>query len=337
METQPLQQLSPHIWVALGRFDFPVQIPLNHTLEEPEKKNYCMFDLGQGSGDCFFEYRPVDVQRVSNTAWWSEDEPVLFECRASIIAILPDAKRRVENFVEYCLDWLSLCYGVAAGNPRWQCLYDETELNACYTSDGTTFTLLNFGKPTFTTTGARNHLIAKTRFDEDIARCARWLRKAMLSTNIEDRFLLWYATCETLSRKIKDGDKRQTTCKLCNNAYETGTDDHAGFKHILKELFDNNEINSKEVYRRLNRLRGSIAHGGKHPKDVFLELLEYESIIKAAALASLAQVTDIPRESLNLLNFGCVDISPICQVKLEDYDPSAAWGCSITERLRKTE
>ena len=291
-------------------------------------------DFSQGSGDGYFEYRPIDVQRASSSSWWSEDEPVLFECRASIVAPLSDAKRRAATFVEHCLDWLSLLHGVAAGTPRWEYLYDETELNACRTSDGTTFTVLPIGKPTFTTSGARNHLIATTLFDEEIARCARWLRKAMLSTNIEDRFLLLFATCETLSRKIKVGDKRQVTCPQCQDSYEIDPGvDHAGFKQILDELFADD---AKKVYRTLNRLRGSIAHGGKHPKELFSDLLQYESIIKATALASLAHVMGVPRESLDLLNFGHFEIMPICMAKLEDNDPSDAWGCSITERLQRS-
>ncbi len=60
----------------------------------------------------------------------------------------------------------------------------------------------------------------------------------MLSSNMEDRFLLLFATCENLSRRIKVGDKRTVTCPKCQDSYEIDPGvDHAGFKTILDELF----------------------------------------------------------------------------------------------------
>lgn len=332
MQSPNPPQFSPHLWVALGRFDFPVQIALNPTQVGLDQKPCFVWDLSKGTGDGYLEYRPLDLERASKSTWWSDDEPVLFEFRASVIAAVPEVKRRVATFVEHCLDWLSLLHGVAAGVPRWEYFYDETELNACRTGEATQYTVMPSAMPTFSTNLARNLPLAGVRFDEDVARSARWLRKAMLSSNIEDRFLLLFATCESLSRRMKVGDNRTVTCPKCQESYQIDPGvDHAGFKTILDELFPEH---GKKAYRELNRLRGSIAHGGKHPKVLFPQLIQLEPVVKAAALASLAKVLGLPSRALDLLNYGHFEIMPICVAKFTGKDPYDAWGQSITESLK---
>jgi hypothetical protein len=326
------QHDSPQLWVGLGRFDFPVQLQLDLPQLDLNKKPRFVMDFSQGTGDGYFEFRPLDFERASTSSWWSRDEPVLFEFRASVVAALPDAMRRASTFVEHYLDWLSLFHGVAAADPKWDYLFNETELEACRVGTRTEFTSLAIGTPTFSTGPARNLALATASFDEEVARSARWLRKAMLSSNMEDRFLLLFATCEDLSRRIKVGDKRTVTCPKCQDSKEIDPGvDHAGFKTILEELFG---ADGKRAYKDLNRLRGSIAHGGKHPKLLFPQLLQFEPVVKAAALASLAKVLGVSREALDLLNFGYFECGAVCVAKFDEKDPSDAWGRSITESLK---
>ncbi len=119
MEPSTPQHDSPQLWVGLGRFDFPVQLQLDLAQLDLNKKPRFVMDFSRGTGDGYFEFRPLDFERASTRSWWSRDEPVLFEFRASVVAALPNAVRRASTFVEHCLDWLSLFHGVAAADPNW--------------------------------------------------------------------------------------------------------------------------------------------------------------------------------------------------------------------------
>lgn len=320
--------MAPSLWVASGRFEFPVQIPFDLTKgTEPPTM---MIDPSNGSGDGFFQFKAVDVVRVASRSW--SDDPIWFDFRASVIAPMAEVKRRAETFVECCLDWFSLIHGVAASAPKLSLLYNEADLQACRAGSVQTFAIMPIGTPTFATTVTQNPAFSSIILDADMIRCMRFLRKAMLSTNIEDRFLVLFLICETLSRRIAKGDLKTNSCKLCGGTWEEPPHvDHAGFKQILQLLFPED---SQKLYKTLYGLRSTIAHGGKHPDSLCGKLVQFEPIILSAATASMATVAGMPPDSLRMINFGYFELLPIGFAEFKSGDPSSSWGHSVTDAIQ---
>jgi hypothetical protein len=71
-----------NIWVVEGQIDLPVVLP---QIEGKPPTSGISLNFSGGTGDGYIELRSVDSARTQQSVWWSRNEPILFDFRASVV------------------------------------------------------------------------------------------------------------------------------------------------------------------------------------------------------------------------------------------------------------
>jgi hypothetical protein len=180
-----------NMWIVEGQIDLPVVLP--QIEGKPPTSGICL-DFSGGTGDGYIELRSADHARTQQSVWWSRNEPILFDFRASVIGHgLLNGWQRAMSFLDRALDRLSFLSGVPASLASVSMLYNETQLEACRRGERTHVDCAPAGIPTQNAQPLQNpHLVPNLKPSERCTRALRWFRKGLASEDPDDRFLAFY-------------------------------------------------------------------------------------------------------------------------------------------------
>ncbi len=203
-----------NIWVVEGQIDLPVVLP---QIEGKPPTSGISLNFSGGTGDGYIELRSVDPARTQQSVWWSRNEPILFDFRASVVGRgLLSGWHRAMSFLNQTLDRLSFLSGAPASLVSISILYSETQLEACRRGERTHVDCAPGGIPTQNTQPIQNpHLMPNLQPSERCKRALRWFRKGLASDDPDDRFLAFYMALECVSDDIEETKQKTHTCSKC--------------------------------------------------------------------------------------------------------------------------
>jgi hypothetical protein len=317
------------LWVLEGSLDLPIYF----SRQNPDDKNVVrgMFiDFSGQSGDGVIEFRAEDAARINQSVWWSRDEPVRFDFRASVRAgSMIDAWLRSVDFLEQALDRLTVLAGEPAQILQAGLLYNESQLEECRVAKCSEFECTTHGVQTRKTSPFSNiHVIDRLQPSDRAKRALRWFRKGLLNENIEDRFLAFYFTLECISNDVKETVEKHHICQSCGKSTGISKAQTDGIKALIARYPEA----PKSLFSKIGKVRASLVHGGD-PADRE-RVRQLEPIVRTLAADGIALSLGIDPVSVRVTDTSRMDIIPIMRgVYDPKLDPANKWGRSMTAFL----
>ncbi len=326
----------PDLWVLEGKLDIPVFFPKQDTTGTRAVSGLFL-DFSGRSGDGLIELRAQQTDRINQSVWWSRDEPVSFEFRASVIAgSMPEAWLRSYDFLEQMLDRLTLLTGTPARLLEAGVLYNESELEDCRRGKRTEFECTTHGVPTRKTAPFANiHVVDRLIPSERAQRALRWLRKGLTYDNAEDRFLTFYFALECISNDIKETSEKTHTCRNCGKSTGIAKAQTDG----IRALIQRHPEARASLFADLGKARAKLVHGGDPKVRQMVKVLEPTA--RTLAVEGIALSLGVDPASLRMTDSSTAELFPILRGTYEaGSDPATKWGRSMTafvEELKRMD
>lgn len=314
------------LWVLEGKLDLPVFFPKQEAGGDRVVRGLFL-DFSGRTGDGLIELRAEDATKINQSVWWSRDEPVRFEFRASVkAASMLEAWLRSFDFLEQTLDRLTLLAGTPAQLLEAGMLYNESHLEECRHGKRLEFECTTHGVPTRKTAPFTNvHVIDQLFPSERAKRALRWFRKGLSNQNIEDRFLAFYFSLECISNDIKETVEKTHTCQSCGKATGISKAQTDG----IKALIGRHPAAPTSLFSDISKARARLVHGGDPAAQEVVRALE--PTVRALAAEGIALSLGVEPASIRVTDTSRVEIIPIMQGIYErNMDPAAKWGRSMT-------
>ena len=323
---------SSDLWVLEGTLDLPVFFP-----KQPAAGDCVVGGLFLNfspTGDGLIELRAQDTEKINQSVWWSRDEPVRFEFRASIRAVsMPQACLRSYDFLEQMLDRLTFLAGCPARLLEVGTLYNDSQLEECRHGKQAHFECTTHMLPTRATAPLANaHVLARLKPSERAKRALRWFRKGHLYENVEDRFLAFYFCLECISNDIEEPIEKTHMCQNCGKPTGISKAQTDGIKALIQR---HPEL-PPSLFADLGKARAKLVHGGDPaPLEMVRRL---EPTVRTLAAEGIALSLGVDPTSVRMTDTSSPDIMPIlrCTYKA-DSDRAAKWGRSMTRFVKDLE
>lgn len=329
--TTPVDAPVQHsdLWVMEGVLDLPAFLP-KQELTGNHAARGLLLDFSGRTGDGLIELRASDAARVKEPVWWSTDDPVRFEFRASVRApTLFDAWPRSADFLEQMLDRLTFLSGAPTRSLQRGMLYNETQIEECRNGRLSEFECTTHGTAVRKTAPFTNlHTTSQFLPSDRTKRALRWFRKGLTNQNVEDRFLAFYFSLECISNDIKETIEKTHTCKKCGESTGIQRSQTDG----IKALIARHPETPNSLFAQLGRTRAKLVHGNDpNAHDAVKQL---EPTIRSLAAEGIALSLRVDPASIRVVDTSCPEIIPLMRGSYDpSTDPAGKWGRSITTLL----
>ncbi len=325
--TNPVaDKMKMHLWVVEAILDIPVQF-LNDG-----KESFIYLNLGGDDPDGFVQMRPIDKERAGRSDWWSQREPIEFECRALVRA--KDemfALLRGKELYEHAADRLTLLTGYPVRVIAVGMVYDEDELKDCITGNATEYSATTGGEEVVKTQLPKNAKFPSLVMPPKSALAAiRWFRRGMIATLKTEQYLFYFFALESIAKHVPDvtrGPKRKPNGKL-----DKGLESQESA--AIKKLLSRHKDMPTNARQFLAKIRARIAHG-----NLDIQTLQQASdnchVVQRLALDGIALVYGLDPSYVNVLQSAPFDhLTPIMKApySVED-DPINRWGGGLLSDL----
>jgi hypothetical protein len=330
MASKPNEPASlKSLWVLEGKLDLPVFFaPVGESGASGVKGLF--LDFSGASGDGIIELHACDAHRVNNSVWWSPDAPVLFDFRACVLACsMSEAWMRSGDFLEQMLDRLTFIAGVPVQLIEAGMLYNESQMQLCRTGAATEFECTTYGLPCRTTSPIANvHVVDKLIPSDRAKRALRWFRKAMCSSNAEDRFLAYYFSLECVSNDIKATAVKTHSCQKCGESTGIQKAQTDGIKLLIERHKDL----PKSLFRDLGSTRAKLVHGADSSGTEMA--IRLEPIARMLAAEGIAMSLQLSPDSIRIQDTSIPVVMPIIRTRYDDASERLdIWGRTMTSMI----
>ena len=331
-----LEGAQDDLWVLEGQLDLPVVLPS----VEGKITQGLRLHLGSRPGDGYIEVQAANPERVRESVWWSRDEPVVFNFRASVIARgLQNAMGRANSFLDQGFDRLTFLAGVPVAAISMSLLYNETQLEACRAGTRTAVDCAPRGTPTRNTQPIQNlHLWPQLlgSVSGRAKRALRWFRKALSSTDPDDRFLAFYLALECISDDILETTQKTHRCPKCHE--DTGIS--KAHTDGIKTLISRHAGLPANTFQTLGRARAKLVHEGISSSGLSLKKTDSAQAFSAAAVlqelaaAGIATSLSVDPDSVHVVDVAPLDATVVAEFPYAEAEgPRTRWPKSIREVL----
>jgi len=329
-----------NMWIVEGQIDLPIILP---QIEGKLPTSGICLDFSGGTGDGYIELWSADPARTQQSVWWSRNEPILFDFRASVIGHgLLNGWQRAMNFLDQALDRLSFLSGVPASLASVSILYNETQLEACRRGERTYVDCAPGGISTQNTLPIQNpHLVPNLQPSERCKRALRWFRKGLASENPDDRFLAFYMALECVSDDVEETKQKTLTCRMCKQDTGIQKAHTDGFKRVIarrREL-------PRNTFKVLGKARAKLVHEGKSVAACVLPSRERPdqtfsllSILEQLAAEAIAISLKSDPEMVRVIDTQVPNMTVVGQFEYTtNGDPGRRWQKSVRAALADIE
>lgn len=325
-----------NLWILEGQIDLPIVLPKIDG--KPPASGICL-DFSGGTGDGYIELRPTDPARSQESAWWSRNEPVLFDFRASVVGRgLLNGWHRAITFLDQALDRLTFLSGAPASLFAIGILYSETQLESCRKGERTHVDCAPGGIQTRNTHPMQNpHLVHSLQPSERCKRALRWFRKGLASDDPDDRFLAFYMALECVSDDIEETRQKTHICPKCRQDTGIPKAHTDGIKRIVTRR---GEL-PRNTFQVLGKARAQLVHEGKSAASWVLTSRERSnqafpllSILERLAAEGIAVSLKSDPEAVKIIDTTSPNMTVVAQYEYTgDGGPGSRWQKSVRTTL----
>jgi hypothetical protein len=324
------RQQVPSTWIAEAVLDLPCQLPSDSS----RTTDSLYVSLGGAGIDGFVQLRPQDVARSTSSVFWASSAPLLFDCRAAVVAMDGAiALLRAQALYEHVADRLTLFTGYPARILSSGFTYNEDQLIQCIAGNRAEYEATTGGEDAFQTGPIKNPQLAQVLHPPEVAlEAIRWFRHAMSQPRPIDQFLSYYIALESISRHVPGVERAPRRAADGSELEGEESLESAGVRHLAAR----HPTLPPNTRQELARIRARIAHGSTNPEVLHLAFANL-SLVQRLAADGIALVVGVPPEDLQILQPKFASfIAPLMHGQYEEGNhPIKRWGKPLTQTFRE--